>query len=70
MKIKEIKGLSTEELLQRRKAFGKELFDLNYHRKMGNLEKPALYRALKRKIARVLTVIRERELNDERSKKS
>ncbi|MBN1869930.1 MAG: 50S ribosomal protein L29 [Candidatus Omnitrophica bacterium] len=61
MKPSELRGLSSEELLQKQKAFKKELFDLNYQRKMGNVEKPDRFRLLKRDIARILTILNERE---------
>lgn len=69
MKAKDFRGLSSEELLQKERAFKKDLFDLNYQRKMGNVEKPAKFRLLKRDIARVNTILRERELENERSAK-
>ena len=69
MKAKEFKDLSTTELVQKEKGFKKELFDLNFQRKVGQIEKPSHFRSLKRDIARILTVIREREIEDERSAK-
>ncbi len=62
MKVSEIKNLSLEELDQKEKAFKKELFELNYQRKNGALEKPSNFRLLKRDIARIHTILREREL--------
>ena len=62
MKAKELRELNSDELVQKEKAFKKELFALNYQRKMGNVEKPARFRVLKRDIARVATLLREREL--------
>ena len=62
MKAKELRGLSSDELNQKAKAFKKELFNLNYQRKMGNVEKPAQFRIIKRDIARVATILRERAL--------
>ncbi len=70
MKIKELRELSKNDLVQKEKSFKKELFDLNYERKMGRVEKPSNFRKIKREIARVLTVLRERELSDERSAKA
>ncbi|OGX08217.1 MAG: 50S ribosomal protein L29 [Omnitrophica WOR_2 bacterium GWA2_47_8] len=63
MKVKELQGLSAEELNQKVQAFKKELFDLNYQRKMGRVEKPARFSLLKKDIARILTLLRERESN-------
>lgn len=62
MKPSELRELSSEELIQKEKAFKKELFNLNYQRKMGSVEKPDRFRMLKRDIARIFTILREREL--------
>ena len=62
MKLTELKALTNEELLQKEIFFKKELFDLNYHRKMGRVEKPHRFSELKRNVARILTIIKEREL--------
>jgi large subunit ribosomal protein L29 len=62
MDAKKFREMSTEELRQKEKAFKKDLFDLNYHRKMGTVEKPSRFSAVKRDIARIRTIIREREL--------
>lgn len=70
MKIKELQGLSSEELVQKQQVFKKDIFDLNYQRRMGNVEKPSRFRVLKRDIARIMTVLRERELQNERNRKT
>ena len=62
VKAKDLKGISSEELQQKEKTLKKDLFDLNYQRKMGNVEKPSRFRQIKREIARILTVLREREI--------
>lgn len=67
MKTKELRDLSNEELLQKEKEFKKELFGLNYQRKIGAVEKPARFKTLKKDIARILTIIKEREIEDARS---
>ncbi len=66
MKANTLRELSSEELIQKEKVFKKELFGLNYHRKIGSVEKPSRFRILKRDIARVLTILRERELEDKK----
>ena len=63
MKVGKFRELNSDELIQKEKAFKKELFDLNFQRKMGNVEKPDRFRMLKRDIARILTILRERELD-------
>ncbi len=62
MDAKKFRDMSSEELKQKEKTLKKDLFDLNYHRKMGTVEKPSRFSAVKRDIARILTIIREREL--------
>lgn len=64
MKIKELKSLSSEELVQKEKQFKEQLFEMNYQRQMGRVEKPAMFRSIKRNIARVLTILNERERQD------
>ena len=67
MKAKELRDLSSEELGEKEKSFKKELYDLNYQRKLGGVEKPDRFGKLKKDIAKILTIIRERELKNERS---
>lgn len=67
MKVKEVRELSSGELAQKEKAFKKELFDLNYQSKLGNVDKPSRFRKLKKDIAKIMTILRERELENERS---
>ena len=69
MKSKELRELSSEELVQKEKGFKKELFDLHFHKRMGTVEKPSRFKALKKDIARIFTILRERELENERSSK-
>ena len=64
--LKDLKELPTVELIQKEKTCKKELFDMNYKRKLGTVEKPARFKAVRKDIARILTIIRERELKDER----
>lgn len=61
MKIKELKSLTNEELIQKERHFKEQLFEMNFQRQMGRVEKPAMFRSIKRNIARVLTILNERE---------
>ncbi len=65
MKTKELRELSSEDLTQKEKIFKKDLFDLNYQRKMGAVEKPSLFKKLRKDIARIHTILKERELKNE-----
>lgn len=62
MKKQDFKNMTVEELAQKEKNLKKELFDLQFHRKVGTVEKPARFKEIRRDIARILTVIRERDL--------
>jgi large subunit ribosomal protein L29 len=66
MKVNTLKELSSQELVQKEKIFKKELFDLNVQRRLGSVEKPSRFRLLKRDIARIFTILRERELETEK----
>ncbi len=73
MKAKELRDLSTEELIQKEKGFKKDLFDLNNMKRLGQVEKPSRFKSIKRDIARIMTIIKERQLKenkDDRSKKN
>ncbi len=62
MKISEIKTLSQAELNARLKELNMELFNLRFSNASRNLASPVQIRNVKREIARVKTVIREKEL--------
>ncbi len=68
MKAKEIKQLSSDDLGQKEKNLKKELFDMKYHRKLGRVEKPSKFKSIKRDIARILTILNEREKDGNASK--
>ena len=69
MDTKELRNLSDDELLKKEKDLKKELFDLNYERQMGRVEKPAQFGAIRRTIARILTILNEREKQAHGTKK-
>lgn len=63
MKVKEIRDLTTEELNQKEKELKKELFNLRFQLATGQLENPETISQVKKDIARVKTIVRERELS-------
>ena len=63
MEIKEIRNLSTEEIMKKIESNKEELFSLRFSQATGNLEKPSRIRELRKEVARMKTIIRERELN-------
>ena len=63
MKINEIKDLSTEELISKLDELKAELFNLRFQHATNQLDNPRVITEVKRTIARVKTILRERELN-------
>lgn len=59
MKTTEIRSLSKDELLQKEKDLKKELFNLRFRHKMGELENPVKIRDIRKDIARVKTITSE-----------
>ena len=59
--IKELKALSNEELEAKIKESKKELFDLRLQQSTGSLEKPSKIRELRKNVARMQTILKERE---------
>ena len=63
MTAQEIRELDTESLLAKVEEYKKELFGLRFKKATGQLENTARIRQVRKTIARIKTVIRERELN-------
>ena len=61
MKIAEIRDLAVDELKQREKDMDDQLFRLRIQKSMGQLEAAHKLKALHRDLARVKTVLREKE---------
>ena len=64
MKMADIRKLTTEELNKRLEENKKELFNLKFASATGSLEKPHRIKELRHEVAKIKTVIRERELNE------
>jgi len=62
MKAKDVYELSSDELTRRADDLKDELFKLRFQLATGQLENPMRIRDVKKSIARVKTVLREREL--------
>ena len=60
MKLKEILDLGLIELKQQEGALRKELFNLRIQKQVGSLENPLRIRAVRRELARVLTVAQQK----------
>jgi large subunit ribosomal protein L29 len=63
MKIKELKELETQELVERIETEVAKYNQMKLNHNITPLENPSLIKAARRDIARMKTVLRERELN-------
>ena len=61
MKVNEIRELSTDEINNKLKETKEELFNLRFKQATGTLEKPSRIRELRHTVARMKTVLKERE---------
>lgn len=66
MKVKEIRELSTEEINKKIVSAKEELFNLRLQQATGALEKPSRIKDLRHEVARMKTVLRERELEGDK----
>ena len=65
VKIKEIRDLSNDEIIKKIDECSEELFNLRFSQATGNLEKPSRIKELRKLVARMKTVLKERELSEE-----
>ena len=61
MKPEELRNLSLDELLQKERSLKEELFKLNTQRYGDRVEKPHMFSLIKRDIARIQTILNEKE---------
>ena len=64
MKNKEIRELTNEQIVNKIEEYKEELFNLRFSQATGSLEKPSRIRELRKLVARMKTILRERELKD------
>ena len=63
MTVQEIRELDNAALLAKVEEYKKGLFGLRFQQATGNLENTARIRTVRKSIARIKTIIRERELD-------
>ena len=63
MKAKELRDLSAEELKEKERELGRELFNLRFQKATGQLGNTAMLGKTKKDLARVKTVICELEIS-------
>ena len=70
MKADKVRNLPDEELRQQERDLNDQLFKLKFQLNMGQTESLKKIRGLRRDIARVKTIVRERELVEKTEKRS
>lgn len=60
MKASEMRDKTVDELQQQRQDLKKELFNLNFQKVTGEIENPMRIRKVRKDVARILTVINEK----------
>ena len=65
VKNSEIRELTNEEITKKIDECKEELFNLRFSQATGNLEKPSRIKELRKSVARMKTILRERELGME-----
>ena len=68
MKARELAELDADELAARLAEAKEELFNLRFQNVTGQLDNPHRLREVRKDIARVLTVMHQRELAEERER--
>ena len=62
MNSQEIRKMSNEEIIEKIKSSKSELLDLRMQNARGALEKPVKINTLKKDIARMMTILKERKM--------
>ena len=65
VKNSEIRELTNEEITKKIDECKEELFNLRFSQATGNIEKPSRIKELRKLVARMKTILRERELGME-----
>lgn len=61
MKTKDIKELTTDQMLEKEKQYKEELFNLRFQQATGQLENTARLKKVRKNIARIKTVLQQNE---------
>ena len=65
-RVRELRDLGEQDLLERLESSKEELFNLRFQLATGQLDNPMRVKQLRHEIAQILTVLRERELEQDR----
>ena len=69
IKVNELRGLSVQELQAKESALQKDLFDLRQKKITGQLDKPHQFKAVRRQIAQVNTLKKEKQNDKPKAKR-
>jgi large subunit ribosomal protein L29 len=61
----ELRDLADEELIERLESDKEELFNLRFQLATGQIDNPMRIKHVRHEIARILTIVREREIENE-----
>ena len=61
-RVRELRDLGDEELIERLESSKEELFNLRFQLATGQLDNPMRIKQARHEVARILTVLREREI--------
>lgn len=70
VKADELRSLTNEELVSKTNALKDELYKLRSQGKTGKLEKPSRITEIRKDIARILTIQKEKALNERKDKQA
>ncbi len=70
MRASELRELTTQELNEKITEYKTELFNLRFQLATGQLDNPMRIKAVRKDIARAKTIIREREIEQEKAQKA
>jgi len=68
-KAKQFHDMTEAELQNAYNSKKNELFNLRFQQTTGQLKNPLMIRTVKKDIARILTILKEREVNDKKGGK-
>ncbi len=63
LRMSELRAMSVEELGKKEEELKGELINMKFQKALGRLESPAKFRSMRKDLARVKTVLREKELS-------
>ena len=63
MKAKDIRALTTDQMLEKEKQYKEELFNLRFQQATGQLENTARLSKVRKNIARIKTILSEKSVS-------